>query len=374
VLIILPIEAQVFQNTLYGYDLSLLFVVILGALYILLKSSVYGLGGIFPSKYMNAVMNGNGLGGVIIVVIRAITLLCLPTGNEDDINQKNLVIGTLLYFIVGGIVLAICIFLMIMLTKMQFTKYYFSKSKVNKNANKIATPSTFPNSHIEAEDSTINVLLNSSTTGQIQLNSVALIDRPNGLLQDSLTTDIDNYKQIEAKVDADPTYREILGTIYLLVILVTCSLTITTYTYPGLAMHTSITFIYNKSWFSVFITAIANITSTFGRFSVHYFAKYKKWFAILIVVARTPMLYTYLAIAANYQPTWLFGSDWFKITNLAYSSFTDGYVVTFLMVYAPKLIPPQGKQKTSFFMTFGIVTGAFVGALIADFGIKGILS
>lgn len=57
-----------------------------------------------PSKYVGAVMLGNGLSGITMNVLRAICLIIFP----PDESKENLFYGSLVYFILAALILAVC--------------------------------------------------------------------------------------------------------------------------------------------------------------------------------------------------------------------------------------------------------------------------
>lgn len=391
ILVLLPIEAQAFQGNQSGYNISIFMVVILGIFYTSLKGSVYGLGGILPSVYMNAIMNGNGISGLIISFVRIIILICLPPGSGNNMNEENLAIGTLLYFIVGGTILALCIVLVLVLVRMPFTLHYFKIAELGKKKKRKKSESfvitqmeidSIPNEDVSKNGNYLKTI-NEESSERIILNySTDNVEASTPLTDPSITTFNEEESKYSAliatresiKVILDPTYKEIITKLWLLILLAMTTIIVTTFSYPGIAMHTNLTFIASKSWFTVFITSNYYIFNTLGRFAVHRFSRFTMLWAIMCVAIRLPLMITFIAIAEEWAPAWLFGSNWFKILNLEFFAFTDGYAVTFLMVFAPKLVAAKGKQKASFFMTFGILFGAFIGAMISDFGIKGILT
>ena len=86
-------------------------------------SSVFGLGGMLPQKYMGAVMFGNGIAGIGINLIRAIIIIILPP-NEGN-NQFN---GTIIYFTIACVILLCAAGAQLLLKKNAFAKYYIFRA------------------------------------------------------------------------------------------------------------------------------------------------------------------------------------------------------------------------------------------------------
>ena len=64
----------------------------------------------------------------------------------------------------------------------------------------------------------------------------------------------------------------------------------------------------------------------------------KRKTALLMSAARTIFLATFLAVAFECSPAWLFQADWFKILNDTLCAFTNGFVGTLCAVKAPQTV------------------------------------
>lgn len=116
-LTLLPIASEIFDEKRHGYYLSFSLILAMGtpirltegASYTVLKSSVYALGGVLPSMYMTAIMGGNGVSGIFILILRIIFLIIIPPGSGANFSERNLILGTYLYFFfaVGMLILGI---------------------------------------------------------------------------------------------------------------------------------------------------------------------------------------------------------------------------------------------------------------------------
>ena len=72
-------------------------------------------------------------------------------------------------------------------------------------------------------------------------------------------------------------------------------------------------------------------------------ADLKRITVLVLSALRTIFIGTFLLVAFEVPPAWLFCSDWFKITNYALFSFTNGYTGTLCAVKAPQTV--EGEQK-----------------------------
>ncbi len=114
--------------------------------------------------------------------------------------------------------------------------------------------------------------------------------------------------------------------------------------FPGVTDHSYLTFMLSLknvlSWFNLFMTTVFNIMDTVGRKlgGMKAFDLDGRNIKILSI-ARVIFIMTFLLVAFEVAPTWLFQSNWFKIFNMAMFAFTNGYVSTLCAVKAPGTVP-----------------------------------
>ena len=83
----------------------------------------------FPPEYTGALMNGQGLSGLIVALLSLLTSLagseidvCEDDANNDDSCESSISYSTLAYFLIATFVLVSCIGLFIVLMKLSITK------------------------------------------------------------------------------------------------------------------------------------------------------------------------------------------------------------------------------------------------------------
>ena len=114
--------------------------------------------------------------------------------------------------------------------------------------------------------------------------------------------------------------------------------------FPGVTDHSYLVFMLNLknqlSWFNLFMTTVFNVMDTVGRKlgGVKSFdlegRSIKIW-----SIARVLFVFTFILVAFEVGPMWLFNSTWFKIVNMMAFAFTNGYVSTLCAVKAPGTVP-----------------------------------
>lgn len=127
-MIALPMVTN-FLNPDAGFAACIGILVIFGAMGGIVQGSVFGLAGMLPFKYMGAVMFGNGLSGITLNLLRAITLAAFPPKEGSDNNFK----GSLIYFILAAIILVVCVVCMFIFMRLPFVQFYVRKATEEKN-------------------------------------------------------------------------------------------------------------------------------------------------------------------------------------------------------------------------------------------------
>ena len=106
---------------------------------------------------------------------------------------------------------------------------------------------------------------------------------------------------------------------------------ITFLVFPGAALFTSLTFIKDRSWFTLFMVLEYNIFDTIGRYLGGIPKLWLNEKALIICTyLRAIFIVTFMLIVYKTPPSWLFGvkADWFKIVNMMLFSFTNGFFST----------------------------------------------
>ena len=88
-----------------------------------LFGSVIGLAAIFPQRFTGAVMMGNGIAGVVVMVMRIVTKFAIP---DDEFASA------LAFFVLAALVLLVCIALFVWLLRLPITRNYDADFKASK--------------------------------------------------------------------------------------------------------------------------------------------------------------------------------------------------------------------------------------------------
>lgn len=93
----------------------------------LLSGGLFGLGAMFPPAYTGALMNGQGLAGLVVSVAGVLTTVAVDpidtcTDQNDDSCDESMNYSAFAYFLIATIILLTCIVAYLFLGKLSFTK------------------------------------------------------------------------------------------------------------------------------------------------------------------------------------------------------------------------------------------------------------
>lgn len=129
IMISLPLVANYLEaGAAFGVCMALLLT--FGAIGGVTQGGVFALAGMFPGKYMGAVMFGNGISGIAMNALKAICLAAFPPtvdGSDGDFK------GCLIYFILASAILVMASIGMVVFMKLPFAQYYIRKATNEKN-------------------------------------------------------------------------------------------------------------------------------------------------------------------------------------------------------------------------------------------------
>lgn len=92
------------------------------------QGSVYMMAAAFPPQYMAAVMFGNGLAGIGVILLRGLAIGIWPADGADGNAFK----ATLSLYIFAAVFLAVCALAQVYINKSLFAQYYLAKMSVER--------------------------------------------------------------------------------------------------------------------------------------------------------------------------------------------------------------------------------------------------
>jgi len=324
-LVILPLVAILFEkNSLTGFILTAVIILILGFVDALCSSGFFGLTSFFPRKMIIYLSTGQGISGILMNIISFIVISCVNTGD----NGKNAKLGAIIFFSISGLILLITLIILLLTYKTDFFKYYLRTTKDFNNNNK---------SEIENNENEINNF--------------------------KITTNSNSEKESINK-NEEITFKELFKQLYEIDLL-SCYLYIITFAlFPSVAISQRL--FKTGKYRQIIIITINNVFGTFGRYIISCF-KFTKNLAYIIICGRSILVLTFIL---NFYFDMKLGmnpnlSSVLLIINVIILATTNGMGATLCMGLAPTMVKKSMKGRAGSSVSFFNILGIFLGALVA---------
>lgn len=96
------------------------------------QGGLFGFASIFPPKYIGIMMTTQALSAVIINFVKIFCILILPPDNDKGKDDMNIYYNSIIYTVVGVIIVAMCIVGYNYIYKLEYAQYYIRRA--NRNA------------------------------------------------------------------------------------------------------------------------------------------------------------------------------------------------------------------------------------------------
>lgn len=285
-----------------------------------LQGSLFGMVGLFPSRYSTLFMSGQGLAGTFAALAMLCSLLSKSTGNADE---KSSPLG---YFITPCVATLVTLFCYLLLPHLEFAHFYLNRSQ----------------------------------------NQVVSTEK-NGLKKDmeanGMTVSDPEESQERSSVFA------VFKKIWLMALCVTCVFAVTLAVFPVITVRVRTVYKDNAAWDKVFTCVccfiVFNVMDFLGRSApsiVQWPSKESPLFpaAVLSRLVFIPLLM--ICNVQNSKLTVVLSHDCAFVTVMALFSFSNGYLASLCMSYAPQLVRLKDCETAGSLMTFFLVLGLAVGA------------
>jgi len=321
-LTILPIISNLMPQSQLGYWLVLVMLTLIGAVNQVSNSSVVGLAGYFPPKYMGRLTTGSGLGAVIPNLLRMITLLAF----SDSSSQTNLR-EIFMYYGIAGVFLLFCATI-----HLGFIKSKYAKTEIRKHTQ-------LYNSFVEVQESAI------------EPENLSLDDA----LLDGKIKDRSKNHFVKQWV----TFKEIKTISIFMVLLYVQTLML----FPGVMLMKKIPDL-DPAWENAILQIIFNSHDTLGKFLTLKKSLLRKEFAFGVIIFRVVFYFTFIGqIVLTTIP--ILNSTWFTFVNAALFGLTSGYSSSSLFILGPNSVKGEKKEIVGFILINSLCIGFLLGSFLA---------
>ncbi|XP_071773159.1 equilibrative nucleoside transporter 2-like [Centroberyx gerrardi] len=290
----------------------------------ILQGSLFGLVGLLPSRYSTLFMSGQGLAGIFAALAMLFSIL-------SKADKSSAALG---YFITPCVATLGTLLCYLLLPRLEFARFYLNSSQAD-------------------EVETTQELING--TDKKPLNN--------------------NSKELEAS-GSEPAARSsvlaVFKKIWLMALCVTCVFAVTLAVFPVITVRVQTVYKENKAWDKVFTCVccfiVFNVMDLAGRSAPSLLQWPSKESRLFPAAVFSRLLFIPLLMMCNIPNSRLpvlFSHDSAFVTIMALFSFSNGYLASLSMAYAPQLVRCKDCETAGSLMTFFLALGLALGASLS---------
>ncbi|XP_054607724.1 equilibrative nucleoside transporter 2 isoform X2 [Nothobranchius furzeri] len=321
VLVVIPMQPDTFFSVTMA---TIWFINMFSAV---LQGSLFGVVGLLPPRYSTLFMSGQGLAGMFAAIARLCSILSEP-------DRKSAALG---YFITPCVATLVTLFCYLLLPHLEFARFYLSRSQ----------PANADASHD---------LLGSA--GEKALNGKKKDLEP----IDKISGDLDESQECSSVL-------AVFKKIWLMAACVTCVFAVTLSVFPVITAKVKTVYEEKADWDKVFSCVccfvVFNVMDFIGRSAPSLIQWPSKDSRLLPAAVLSRVVFIPLFLMCNIPDsklTPLLRPDWCFVITMALFSFSNGYLASLCMAYAPQLVRFRDCETAGSLMTSFLVLGLAVGA------------
>lgn len=307
-------------NSDQGFIAALVCMLVIGALNAVNLSTMFAYFAVFPFRFLQALMVGQGVSGVVVSAIRAITKAAY--GDSEHATED----AAFLYFCVAGGFTFLCVFAFAILRTTNFTKFYIAENDNAKNLGE------------EVSDALVSAESGYSVTGSANGEDTMAADEP---------------------ISMFTTLRSILPGI----LNVSGVFIITFLCFPGLMIAAKPTIDLDEEWFSVINILIFNVFDFIGRSLPSFVLLWNEKNVHYPIIFRF-ICYPLFILAAKSDISF-FNDSYFVIVLNCFFAISNGYLSSIVMMTAGNYVSEKERETASSFMSASLTTSILVGSTLA---------
>ncbi|XP_059187979.1 equilibrative nucleoside transporter 2-like [Centropristis striata] len=285
-----------------------------------LQGSLFGVVGLFPPRYSTLFMSGQGLAGIFAALAMLLSIL-------SNAEKRSAALG---YFITPCVATLGTLMCYLLLPHLEFARFYLNRNQSD---------------NVETQQE----LLSSSEKKELEAKG-KFISEPEENQERSSVLNV--FKKI-----------------WLMAACVTCVFAVTLSVFPVITVRVQTVYKDSPAWDKVFTCVccfiVFNAMDLVGRGApsvVQWPAKDSVLFPVSVL---SRLVFVPLLMMCNVQNARLpvlFRHDAAFVTIMALFSFSNGYLASLCMAYAPQLVRCKDCETAGSLMTFFLVLGLAVGA------------
>ncbi|XP_061626097.1 equilibrative nucleoside transporter 2-like isoform X2 [Phyllopteryx taeniolatus] len=321
-----------------------------------LQGSLFGAVGLLPARYSTLFMTGQGLAGIFA----AVAMLCSVLGNADT---KSAALG---YFITPCVATLGTLTCYMILPHLEFARFYLRRR-----------------SNDVDEEAKMKELLPSagwcvkSVQFAVNLNVLSIIPRRS--LADGHVVSSKDGKHLEAdrRLMGEPLERSsvllVFKKIWPMALCITCVFAVTLSVFPVVTVRVETVYKKHTDWDKVFTCVccfvVFNAMDLVGRGTPSIAQWPSKDSCVFPCAVVSRVLFIPLLMMCNIPGSklsvFLFHHDGAFAAIMALFAFSNGYLASLCMAYAPQLVGQRDCETAGSLMTFFLVLGLALGAALS---------
>ncbi|XP_047433502.1 equilibrative nucleoside transporter 2-like isoform X2 [Mugil cephalus] len=289
-----------------------------------LQSSLFGVVGLFPPRYSTLFMSGQGLAGIFAAIAMLVSILSEP-------DEKSAALG---YFITPCVATLGTLLCYLLLPHLDFARFYLSRGQ-------------------REEEETPQDLLSSTGVNK---------------------KDLEAKGQVLIKPEQSQERSSVLAVfkkIWPMALCVTCVFAVTLSVFPVITVRVKTVYEDNASWNKVFTCVccfiVFNLMDLVGRSAPSLGQWPSKGSPLFPAAVLSRLVFIPLLMTCHIEGSdiVLFRHDLAFIIIMALFSFSNGYLASLCMAYAPQLVRTKDCETAGSLMTFFLVLGLALGASLS---------
>eukprot|EP00755_Sulcionema_specki_P021052 Sspe_Gene.12935::Locus_4432_Transcript_1_1_Confidence_1.000_Length_1681::g.12935::m.12935 len=357
-MVIVPILAYLSVTPTMAFTVLILACGFCGFCTAFFQSTSFGLGALFPPRFTQAVMIGNGAAGLTVSLLRVVTK---AAGGTDANSPSTLRLTGAIYFYLATAWLLFCIVCFIFMRRLRYAKIYvdefrtYSRYRFEKDSvTTVDGDCEYQPSDTESVASTNSTLTRASVAAQGHM-----------LLQPSHCEPAPAHDESNTQKRKMPI-KEIAKVVAPMAFTVWLDFVITIGVYPGVVSE--IPSDLGGGWFTVWLILVFNLGDVIGRSLPRAYQMPRR---SLVVFGICRLVFVPLFIFCV-DPRFL-KSPAFPIVLVALVAMTNGYTASMSMMYGSDspLLGPAERETAGAMMSLmllsGITGGSYLGLLITSF-------
>ncbi|XP_039673284.1 equilibrative nucleoside transporter 2-like, partial [Perca fluviatilis] len=288
-----------------------------------LQGSLFGMVGLFPPRYSTLFMSGQGLAGIFAALAMLLSIL-------SNSGERSAALG---YFITPCVATLGTLLCYLLLPHLEFARFYLNRSQSD---------------NLETKQE----VLSSTDMNDLEVDR-KFIGEPEESQQRSSVLNV--FKKI-----------------WLMAACVTCVFAVTLSVFPVITVRVRTVYTDSAAWDKVFTCVccfiVFNAMDLVGRSAPSLVQWPSKESRVFPVAVLSRVVFIPLLMMCNVQDSRLsvfrhvFRHDGAFVTIMALFSFSNGYLASLCMAYAPQLVRSKDCETAGSLMTFFLVLGLALGA------------